>query len=81
MNDKTEIDRHLELVEWIRSGRARDLREKAELTRPMIAREVGVTRHTIMNWELGRCVPRSGKAASSYHRLLARLAEVQGASS
>lgn len=76
MSNKTEIDRHFELVEWIRTGRARELREQAGLTRPVVAEELKVTRHSVMNWELGRCLPQRA-AAMRYHELLERLAGLE----
>ena len=34
------------------------LRERAKLTQVELARELGVTDHTIRNWEKGRSYPR-----------------------
>lgn len=74
MSQKTEVDRYLELLEWLRSGYARRLREAAAMSRPMMAEELKCTRHSILNWELGRTLPQRA-LAYRYHQLLERLAE------
>lgn len=73
MDGKTEVDRFLELRTWLRSGRAREIREAAGLTRPMVAEELKVTKQSVMNWELGKCLPQRAQA-HRYHQLLERLA-------
>lgn len=73
MDQKTEVDRYLELLDWLRTGHARRLREAAGMSRPMMAEELKVTRHSVMNWELCRTRPQRG-AAHRYHQLLERLA-------
>jgi DNA-binding XRE family transcriptional regulator len=35
-----------------------ELREKADLTQEQLAKAIGVTDHTVRNWEKGRSIPR-----------------------
>ena len=56
-----------------RNGRARQLRENANLSQDEIAAAVGVTQQAVALWETGQRLPR-GDHAAAYGRLLRRLA-------
>jgi transcriptional regulator with XRE-family HTH domain len=59
----------------LKSGRARAIREEANLTQPEVARGVGVSQSAIAQWEAGRRVPR-GDAAVRYAQFLLDLDQV-----
>jgi DNA-binding transcriptional regulator YiaG len=56
-------------------GRARDIRERAQLSLSEMARAVGVHTTTVAGWESGRRVPR-GAAAARYADLLWKLDQI-----
>ena len=74
------IDELLDLPHLLRSGSARELRERAGLTIPALARQLDVMPATVSKWELGQRVPQ-GANARRYARLLRRLADRQAATS
>ncbi|MFI2375133.1 helix-turn-helix domain-containing protein [Streptomyces sp. NPDC018964] len=55
-------------------GERRRLRETASLTRPQLARRMGVRPETVRAWESGRSTPH-GRSREAYARLLAGLAK------
>lgn len=71
--DLTEVDATIELHDWLATGRAREIRENANLSQDMAARALGVTSRALWNWENRRTVPRTVHARH-YHALLTRLA-------
>lgn len=73
MEIKSEVDRVLELQEWISTGRARSLRLECGISQWMAARQIGVDAAAVMRWEKGIHKP-SGRNALEYHRFLERLA-------
>lgn len=66
-------DRVLEVCEWIETGRARELRERAGLTQKEVAESCEVTQAAVFRWERNERRPR-GRNALAYHRVLSRLA-------
>ncbi len=73
MEITSEVDRVLELQEWITTGHARSLRLERGISQGMAGREVGVDAAAIMRWEKGIHKP-SGRNALEYHKFLERLA-------
>jgi DNA-binding transcriptional regulator YiaG len=67
-------DRVLEVCDWIESGRARELRERAGLTQQEIAQVCNVSQGAVLRWERAERRPR-GVNAIAYHRVLSRLVE------
>lgn len=67
-------ERSAELREWIRTGRARQLRVVAGLSQALVAQDCEVTASTVHRWETGDRLPR-GRNIFAYHSLLARLVE------
>jgi transcriptional regulator with XRE-family HTH domain len=61
-----------QLSEWITTGRARELREHAHMSRLSVAAEMQVWPSTIARWESGERTPR-GRSAIEYYTLLAEL--------
>ncbi len=59
----------------LRSGAARQMRERAGLSQSEAARAIGVHEVTLSDWERGRNAPRFD-AAMAYARLLDELSEV-----
>lgn len=57
------------------SGEAARIREGADLTRGDVARDIGVSVHTVRRWELGERAP-TGVAALRYEALLASLLDL-----
>ncbi len=72
MADAVEIARIRELV---RTGRAREIREGAHVSRAEVAADLGVHETTIQKWEAGLREP-SGRLALRFGRLLRELGEV-----
>lgn len=60
-----------------RSGKARQLRERARITQGEVAAALGVTRACVSHWEAGVRKP-SGAAAQRYAQLLDLLARSGG---
>ncbi len=60
---------------FIRSGRARELRESTDLTLNDMAAAVGVTGATISRWECGERTPK-GERAARYAKALLTLEKV-----
>lgn len=56
----------------VRTGAARDLRKRADLSLGDVARAVGVSPTTVLRWERAEAVP-TGAAAVQYALLLGRL--------
>lgn len=56
----------------LRSGRARDIRQRARLSCAEIGKEIGSDASSVWAWETGRRVPR-GENAERYADLLWRL--------
>lgn len=73
MKITSEVDRVLELQEWIRTGHARALRIERGISQGMAGREIGVDAAAIGRWEKSRNTPR-GRNALEYHKFLSRLA-------
>lgn len=69
----SRVDQVLEVLDWIRTGRARELREQSGLTQQDIAEHCGVTHTAVTRWERGDRRP-SGSNAVTYHDVLSRLA-------
>ncbi|WP_372511511.1 helix-turn-helix domain-containing protein [Lentzea californiensis] len=63
-----------ELREWIRTGRARQLRVVAGLSQALVAQDCEVTASTVHRWETGDRLP-CGRNIFAYHTLLTRLVE------
>jgi DNA-binding transcriptional regulator YiaG len=63
-----------QLREWLESGSALEIRERARLPRSRAARQLGVLDVTLYRWEHGMRTPR-GRHARAYLKLLTRLAE------
>lgn len=61
-----------EARELIRTGRAREIRQRSGLSRGEVARDLGVAQSTITRWEDGYRVPR-GEVAIRLGRLLREL--------
>lgn len=61
-----------EMRRAIKDGRARTLREEADLSRSEAARHVRVTPQAVMRWENGTRTPR-GDTAARYAQFLGRL--------
>lgn len=74
MKPLSEVDRVLELQEWIRTGRARAVRVELGISQRMAAREIGVHEKAVMHWEARTHRPR-GRKARAYHEFLQRLIE------
>jgi DNA-binding transcriptional regulator YiaG len=72
VNTPSEVDRVLELQEWIRTGRARAVRVHLGISQRMAAREIGVHPSAVVRWEGGSSRPRGPKALA-YHEFLCRL--------
>lgn len=70
-----EVLELLNVRESARSGKARELRTRAGLSLADVARDVGVTATTILNWEVGKYSPH-GEAAARYGRLLNELRRI-----
>jgi DNA-binding transcriptional regulator YiaG len=68
----------LELHDLIASGRARKLREGADLSATAMARDLDVNPSQVIRWERGERYPR-GANARRYARMLRRLAEWEAA--
>lgn len=66
-------DRAAEVHAWLRSGRAREIREHAGVSRALIAQSVNVSEPTVWRWETCQRLP-IGRNAVELHRLLSRLA-------
>jgi DNA-binding transcriptional regulator YiaG len=66
------------LHDLIASGRARQLRENADLSATALARDLDVNPSQVGRWERGERYPR-GANARRYARMLRRLAERQAA--
>ena len=73
MKRQSNADRVAEVSDWIRTGRARRLREQYDLTQGAIASDCGVTAAAVTRWELRERRP-STRNALAYHRVLSRLA-------
>ena len=58
--------------EWTQSGRAKEIREQANVAQAEIARDIGTTSQTVSRWEAGKKTP-TGEAALRYLRLLRAL--------
>jgi DNA-binding XRE family transcriptional regulator len=67
-----EIAKYRELI---RSGRAQDIRERAQVSRSELGLSIGVSQSTIWRWEMGKRIPR-GAVARRYGEVLRELAEV-----
>lgn len=67
------------LRRMLRSGEAKRIREKAELTQSEIARTLGTTSGAVCHWEALARVPR-GELALAYLDLLLKLEALQEAS-
>jgi transcriptional regulator with XRE-family HTH domain len=78
MKTQSTVDRVAELCAWIRSGKARELRELSGLTQGEIARDCEVTHVAVMRWEKGERRPR-GRNALAYHKALSSLAARESA--
>lgn len=74
MRRQSTADRVAELCDWIRTGRAREIR--GDLTLQEIARDCDVTAGAVSRWEQGERRPR-GRNALAYHAVLSRLAARQ----
>jgi transcriptional regulator with XRE-family HTH domain len=72
MRRQSTVDRVAELCDWIRTGRARELREINGLTLNEIARDCEVSHVAVLRWEKGEWRPR-GRNALTYHAVLRRL--------
>lgn len=70
------VEQTLKVREWIATGRARELRELAGLSRAAVGRDCEVDQQTVMRWERGT-IPQ-GRNISAYYRLLARLESTTG---
>jgi len=66
-------DELLDLHDWLRTGEARRIRERARLSAAALARDIDVTPGAVNKWELGLRLPQ-GANALRYARLLRRLA-------
>ncbi|WP_352237061.1 helix-turn-helix transcriptional regulator [Lentzea sp. NBRC 102530] len=71
---KALAERSAELREWIRTGRARQLRVVAGLSQALVAQDCEVTASTVHRWETGDRLPRE-RNIFAYHSFLARLVE------
>ena len=69
----------VDLVDLIKSGRARQLRESAGISASNLARDLEVTTGAVIRWETGERTPR-GANARRYARALRRLAARAAAS-
>lgn len=76
---KNSLDELIDLPGLLRSGSARELRVRAGLTIPALARQLDVMPATVSKWELGQRCP-TGSNARRYARLLSRLAAREAAS-
>jgi len=47
---------------WLRTGRARAVREQARLSQSDVARVVGTDTSRVSRWEAGKAVPHRGSA-------------------
>lgn len=72
MNITSEVDRVLELQEWIQTGRAREIRVELGISQRMAAREIGVHESALLHWEDGTRRPHNRNAVQ-YHKFLERL--------
>jgi DNA-binding transcriptional regulator YiaG len=70
--DAAEIAR---VREWVRSGRAKAIRERAHVSQAEVAETIGVDPATVSRWEAGGRVPR-GAVAERLGKLLRELSEV-----
>ena len=80
MGKQDDLDGLAELGELIRSGRARQLREKAGISGSELARRLDVTPGAVLRWETGERRPQ-GANARRYARVLRRLADREAATS
>lgn len=78
MKRQSNVDRVAEVCDWIRTGRARELRERSGLTQSAIAGDCGVTNAAVTRWERNERRP-STRNALAYHRVLSRLAAREAA--
>lgn len=74
MNSTSMTDRAIEIRALLRSGRARELRERHGLSREICARDCEVSTTAYYRWERGERMPR-GHNLVRLHELLRRLAE------
>jgi len=65
----SELQQRARLARTIRDGRAREIRQEANVTQAEVASELGVTKAAVSAWELGRRRPR-GELALRYGQLL-----------
>ena len=72
---ETDAIRIVKLRRSLKSGEAREVRERAGLSQADVARALGVHEMTLGGWERGQKVPRS-TTALAYARLLDELREV-----
>ena len=68
----------MDVRRWLASGDAQRWREKAGLTRGMLAREIGVDTSAVFRWENGERKPRGVNNIRRYHRLLCQLRDRSG---
>jgi DNA-binding transcriptional regulator YiaG len=73
MRTNLTTEQSMELREWLTTGQAEEIRRAAGLSRPGLAREIGVAESALWRWEHGDRMP-TGLYAAAYYRLLARLA-------
>lgn len=66
---REQIGTRYRLQELVESGRARELRERAQLSCIEIGNRLGVSPGAVTRWELGQRTPR-GRLAFRYLRLL-----------
>lgn len=59
-----------------RTGKARTIREVANVSLSRAAREIGVSKSPLCRWELGERLPREGPAAERWLALLVLLSEI-----
>lgn len=73
----SRVEQTLKVQEWIATGRARQLREAAGLSRTTVARDCQVDQQTVMRWERQMASPQ-GENIGAYYRVLARLEDAFG---
>lgn len=69
----TVADRAIQLREWIDTGEARRLRERAKISQALAAADCEVSQGAVLRWETGARFPR-GRNMTAYHRFLTKCA-------
>ena len=71
------IDDLIDLRHSLQNGRAREIRERAGISAPQLARKLDVAPSTVTRWETGVRMPR-GANARRYARILRQIAAAAG---